>query len=122
VNRPWAHRENKAPTNYEAQSGDRFNDLKRSLIVAPVCLHGFFAFSAGLDRSAARLTLGSTGLPFLLAAIDEGCLDFPTDEVVAFASCQCRLMIFGSTGGTIVATGEIDGSVVGCNADWAGVT
>jgi len=66
-----------------------------------------------LERSAARLTLGSAGLPFLLAAIDADCLGFPTDEVVAFASCQCRLMIFGSTGGTIVATGEIDGSVGG---------
>jgi len=80
---------------------------------APVCLQGFFAFPVGLERSAARLTLGSTDLPFLLAANDAGCLGFPTDEVVAFASCQCRLMIFGSTGGTIVATGEIDGSVGG---------
>jgi hypothetical protein len=66
-----------------------------------------------LERSAARLTLGSAGLPFLLAAIDADCLGFPTDEVVALASCQCRLMIFGSTGGTIVVTGEIDGSVGG---------
>jgi len=57
--------------------------------------------------------LGSAGLPFLLAAMGAGCLGLPTDEVVAFASCQCRLMIFGSTGGTIVATGEIDGSVGG---------
>ena len=107
-----AHRENRALKNYESQAGDRFNDLKKSL-KAPVCLQGFFAFSAGLERSAARLTLGSTDLPFLLAAMGAGCLDFPTDEVVAFASCQCRLMIFGSTGGTIVTTGEIDGSVGG---------
>ena len=114
MNRPWAHRENKELKNYETQAGDRFNDLKRSS-KAPVRLHGFKG-PAGLERSAARLTLGSAGLPFLLAAMGAGCLDFPTDEVVALASCQCRLMIFGSTGGTIVATGEIDGSVGG-NAD-----
>ena len=109
------------PKSYETQAGDRFNDLKRSLN-APVCLQGFFALTVGLERSAARLTLGSADLAFLLAATGAGCLDFPTDEVVAFASCQCRLMILVSTGGTMVATGEINGSVVCCNADWAGVS
>jgi len=40
-------------------------------------LTGFIAFPVGLERSAARLTLGSMDLPFLLAANDAGCLDFP---------------------------------------------
>jgi hypothetical protein len=113
-------RQNNVPKSYETQAGDRFNDLKKSLY-GPVCLQGFFVLTAGLERSAARLTLGSTDLPLLLAAIGAGWLGFPTDEVVAFASCQCRLTILVSTGGTIVATGEIDGWVGG-NADWAGVS
>jgi len=60
------------------------------------------------------------GLAFLVATVFLGCLDFAADEVVAFGSCQCRLMIFVSTGGTIVGDGAngMNGSV-GCNAGWA---
>jgi hypothetical protein len=118
VNGSSARKQNSVLKNYEPQAGDRFSDLKKSLY-GPVCLQGFFVLTVGLERSGARLTLGSTDLPLLLAAIGAGWLGFPTDEVVAFASCQCRLMILVSTGGTIVATGEIDGWVGG-NPDWAG--
>ena len=111
MNGSSARKQKNVLKSYEMQAGDRFNDLIKSLN-GPVRLHGF-SCTVGWERSAAGLTLGSAGLPFLLTAIDVGCLDFPIDEVVAFASCQCRLMIFGSTGGTIVATGEIDDSVGG---------
>src|SRR5216683_1291396 len=68
-----------------------------------------------------RLPLASTDLPLLPVAIRVGFLDFPANEAVASGSCQSRLTILVSTGGTLVGTGGISGSV-GRNADWAGIS
>ena len=69
---------------------------------------------AGLYRSIdfERSAACSTDLPFLVAT---ACLDLAADKGVAFGSCQCRLMIFVSTGGTIAGAGGTSASA-GCDA------
>jgi len=63
---------------------------------------------------------GIGGFAFLAGGHGRGLFGFPTDEVVAFASCQCRLMIFGSTGERLSRRAK--SWLAGGNADWAGVS
>jgi hypothetical protein len=71
--------------------------------------------SIDFERSAAC----STDLPFLVAT---ACLDLAADKSVAFGSCQCRLMIFVSTGGTIAGAGGTNASAGWDAAAWAEVS